>query len=215
MFLISLFAREQKEGKSSDLQSFRNWFSSSSVCNFFSSDGETRLQNREIVAGLWFQPECHGGIVLCNHFVEKAFGLHGEALSPCATVYMPAPSALLPGVSSQTQLPHDAVEWLPDIVLHGSWGFDELAVKHGGTRAALCEITKRDTPEGLCFKQKQATGVWVSLPLVNTSLRRTRSHLFPTRMIGVCRAGQKRRRVILSSEALRNEARSVMEYNSK
>lgn len=55
----------------------------------------------------------------------------------------------------------------------------------------------------------------VSSPLTDTSLRRTRSHLFPTRMMGVCWAGRKRRRVMRSSEALRKEARSVTEYSSR
>lgn len=55
----------------------------------------------------------------------------------------------------------------------------------------------------------------MSSPLTDTSLRRIRSHLFPTRMMGVRGAGRRRRRLIRSSEARRNEARSVTEYRSR
>lgn len=52
-------------------------------------------------------------------------------------------------------------------------------------------------------------------PVTDTSLRRTKSHLFPTRMIGVWWAGRRWRRAIRSSEACRKEDRSVIEYTSR
>lgn len=72
------------------------------------------------MAGLRLQPERHTGVVLGHHLVEETFGLHREALPARVAAYVPATFVGLLGVSAQTQLPHDAVEGLPDIVLHGS-----------------------------------------------------------------------------------------------
>lgn len=95
------------------------------------------LHHRQIMAGLRLQPERHTGVVLRHHLVEETFGLHREALPARVTAYVPAAFVGLLGVSAQTQLPHDAVEGLPDIVLHGSWGLNELAVKHSSAGTTL------------------------------------------------------------------------------
>lgn len=71
------------------------------------------------MAGLGFEPERHAGIVLGDHLVEEALRLHGKALTAGATVYVPATFVVFFGVPAQTQLPHDAIEGLPDVVLHG------------------------------------------------------------------------------------------------
>lgn len=87
------------------------------------------------MAGFRFEPECYTGIVLCHHLVQKASGLHRNALTACLTV--PATLVGFLGVSAQTQLSHYAVKSLPNVVLHGSGRFDKLAVKHGSTGTAL------------------------------------------------------------------------------
>lgn len=71
------------------------------------------------MAGLGFEPERHAGIVLGDQLVEETFRLRGKALTACGAGYAPATSAVFFGVPAQTQLPHDAVEGLPDVVLHG------------------------------------------------------------------------------------------------
>lgn len=46
------------------------------------------LQHREIMAGLWLQPERHTGIVLSHHLIEQTFGLHRKALTAWAAFYV-------------------------------------------------------------------------------------------------------------------------------
>lgn len=96
-----------------------------------------RLQHGQIVAGLRLQPERHAGVFLRHHLVQEPPGLRGNALSPHFAAAPLAPLVDLLGVPAQAQLSHDAVERLPDVVLHGGGGFDELAVEHGGAGAAL------------------------------------------------------------------------------
>ena len=52
------------------------------------------------MAGLGFKPECHTGIVLCNHLVEETSGLHREALAAPVRVYVPATFVVFFGVSA-------------------------------------------------------------------------------------------------------------------
>lgn len=93
------------------------------------------------MAGFGFEPERHAGIVPRHHLVEETLGPNGKALSALAGVCAPVPSAaVLFGVSSQAQLSHDAVESLPDVVLHGRRGLDEFAVKHSSASASLCKM---------------------------------------------------------------------------
>lgn len=100
------------------------------------------LQHWQIVAGLGFEPERHAGIVLRHHLVEETLGPDWKALSAFVAVNAPATSAVVFGVSPQAQLSHDAVESLPDVVLHGRRGLDELAVKHHGRSTGLWENNK-------------------------------------------------------------------------
>lgn len=84
-------------------------------------------------------------------------------------------------------------------------------VRPSGADETVTREVKHQVAQAARITQTQT----VASPLTDTSLRRTRSHLFPTRMIGVRWAGRRRRRVIRSSEARRNEARSVTEYRSR
>lgn len=117
----------------------RSLFRYTSVCFPVTLRLPEALQHGEIVTGLRLEPEGHAGVVLCHDLVEESLGPHGDALAASVAVDVPAAFVGLLGVSAQTQLPHDAVEGLPDVVLHGSRGFDELAVEHGSTGASLCQ----------------------------------------------------------------------------
>lgn len=94
------------------------------------------------MAGLRLEPEGHVGVVLGHHLVQEAPGFHWDALALRLVLALgvPAPLVGLLGVSAQAQLPHDASESLPHVVLHGSGRLNELAVEDGSAGAALCGL---------------------------------------------------------------------------
>lgn len=93
-------------------------------------------QHCEVMAGFGADLQGHLLVVLCHKPIQEASGLFGDALF--SLVDGTPAFVLLFAVSPQSNLPHDALEELVNVVVEGGRGFDELAVKHHRASPTLC-----------------------------------------------------------------------------
>lgn len=88
------------------------------------------------MAGLGAHFHGHLLVVLGHQSIQEASGLLGDAFFS----FVDRAAALIDlfAVSPQSDLPHNALKELMNIVVEGGGGFYELAVKHHGTSPTLC-----------------------------------------------------------------------------
>ena len=99
------------------------------------------------MAGLGLLSEGHLLVLARDHAAQEPLGLLADALAPLAAGH--APGDLLRGVATQSDLPHDALEQVQDVVVQRGGRLDELTVEDHGARAALWERDgERDREDG-------------------------------------------------------------------
>lgn len=85
------------------------------------------------MAGFGLELEGHILVVFGHDLAPEAPGFPRDALSPF--LVGEPPLILLFAVPPKADLPHDALEQFPHIVLDSRRGLNELAVKHHSTRS--------------------------------------------------------------------------------
>lgn len=93
-------------------------------------------QHCEVMAGLGAHFHGHLLVVLGHQSIQEASGLLGDALF--SLVDRAAALIDLFAVFPQSDLPHNALKELMNIVVEGGGGFYELAVEHHGASPTLC-----------------------------------------------------------------------------
>lgn len=93
-------------------------------------------QHSEVMARFGADLQGHLLVVLGHKPIQEASGLFGDALF--SLVDGAPPFVRLFAVSPQSNLTHDALEELVNVVVEGGAGFDELAIEHHCASPTLC-----------------------------------------------------------------------------
>lgn len=92
-------------------------------------------QHGQVVAGFGLLFERHFLVVFGDDFPQEPLGFLANALPPLAARH--SPRVVLFAVLAQSDLAHDALEEILDIVVERGRGLDELAVEYDGAGSAL------------------------------------------------------------------------------
>lgn len=87
------------------------------------------------MAGFGLLFESHFLVVFGHNLPEEPLGFLAYALPPLAARH--SPGVVLLAVLAQSDLAHDALEQVLDVVMQGGRGLDEFAVEHDSAGPAL------------------------------------------------------------------------------